>query len=415
MSGDVERLTVVGAGLVGGSIAAAARAAGVSRVTLTDTSADTRARAEALGLAHVVTGKLADAVADAEVVVAAVPTGAVADVLAAVAGAAPGDAILTDAASLKAALTVEVEQRLRAAGHDPSRFVGGHPMAGSERSGPDAADEHLFQGATWVLTPTSTTADDVLARLSALLRRLGARVLALPPERHDELVAIVSHLPQVAATALANIAADAVDATGDAVLAVTGGGFRDTTRIAASDPELWLGILEGNRDAVLDAVSRYSAGVLRFQQALQDGDWDQVRALLARASVARRRLVPKLVAEQVVDVVVGLDDRPGQLATATTVLGQAGVNIEDLAMRHAADGGRGALLLRVADTAATTAVAVLADAGLPAHVERRELDDLAVPVPDGAAADLDATGADTTGADSTTDATTDDVHEPELP
>lgn len=369
MSADVDRLVVVGAGLVGGSIALAAREAGIGQVVLTDTSSQVCARAAALGLAHRVVRDLAEAVVDAQVVIAAVPTFAVAAVLEAVAAAAPADAILTDAASLKAAVTVEVEQRLREGGHDPSRFVGGHPMAGSEHSGPDAADPQLFQGATWVLTPTSATADDVLARLSGLVRRLGARVVALPPERHDELVAIVSHLPQIAASALANVAADAVDTTGDTVLTVSGGGFRDTTRIAASDPELWIGILEGNREAVLDAVSRFSDGLRRVADALESRDWPALRVMLARASAARRRLVPKAAVEHVVDVVVPLDDRPGQLATATTALGEAGINIEDLAMRHAADGGRGALQVRVAATAAVAAVAVLAEAGLIAHIE----------------------------------------------
>lgn len=369
MSTDINRLVVVGAGLVGGSIALAAREAGIRQVVLTDTSTQVCARASELELAHRVVENLADAVTDAEVVIAAVPTSAVAQVLEAVAAAAPADAILTDAASLKAAVTAEVEQRLHASGRDPSRFVGGHPMAGSEHSGPDAADPQLFQGATWVLTPTARTADDVLARLSGLVHRLGARVVALPPERHDELVAIVSHLPQIAASTLANVAADAIDTTGDTVLTVSGGGFRDTTRIAASDPELWIGILEGNRDAVLDAVSSFRDGLERVTHALDAGDWSALRSMLARASAARRRLVPKTAAEHVVDIVVPLDDRPGQLAAATTALGEAGINIEDLAMRHAADGGRGALQVRVAQTAALAAVDVLADAGLSAHVE----------------------------------------------
>lgn len=367
-----EQLTVVGAGLVGGSIAAAARAAGVRRVVLTDADPAVRTRARTLDLADAVEDQLVDAVRDAEVVIAAVPAHAVPEVLVAVANAAPGETILTDAASLKSTLTLDVESKLRDAGHDPSRFVGGHPMAGSERSGPEAADARLFQGATWVLTPTATTADDVLPRLSALLRRLGARVLALPPDRHDELVAVVSHLPQVAASALADVAADAVEATGDAVLAVSGGGFRDTTRIAASDPDLWLGILQGNRSAVLEVLRTYGERLERLRRALDDEDWETLTAILGRASAARRRLVPKAVAEEVVDVVVPLDDRPGQLASATTALGEAGVNVEDLAMRHAAEGERGALLVRVADGAAETAIAVLATAGLRAHVESVE-------------------------------------------
>ncbi len=399
MTPPVERLAVVGAGLVGASIALAAREAGVGRVRITDTDPAVRRRAAQLEVADEVCDDLASTVEDAEVVIAAVPASVVADVLSAASRAAPPHVILTDAASLKEDLTLEVESRLRdepfsrpevegegrrdlAPGRvspvpDRSgRFVGGHPMAGSERSGPDAADARLFQGATWVLTPTAATDDDVLPRLSTLLRRLGARVVALPPKRHDELVAIVSHLPQVVASVLADVAADAVEATGDAVLSVAGGGYRDTTRIAASDPALWVPILAGNRSAILDALQAYEQRLGRVRAALADGDLDQIATILARASAARRRLVGKGETGAEVDVVVPLDDRPGQLAEATTALGEAGINVEDLAMRHATEGQRGALLLRVAATEAERAVERLAAAGLAAHVE----DDPAGPV-----------------------------------
>jgi prephenate dehydrogenase len=374
----VRHVAVVGAGLVGGSIAAAAVAAGVGRVTLTDASPQVRSRARALGLAHEVIDELPGAVVGADLVIAAVPTEVVGDVLVAAAAVVPSHAILTDAASLKRDLTLDVDARLRASGADVGRFVGGHPMAGSERSGPDAADARLFQGATWVLTPTAATADDVLPTLSAFLRSLGARVVALPPERHDELVAVVSHLPQVAASALADVAADVVEATGDAVLAVAGGGFRDTTRIAASDPELWLGILQGNRTAVLEALGAYTERLAVLRGAIDRDDWATVGAVLTRASAARRRLVPKAQADEVVDVVVPLDDRPGQLAGATTALGEAGVNVEDLAMRHATEGRRGALLVRVEVGSGARAVEVLEAAGLPAHLEATEATDAVV-------------------------------------
>ena len=242
-------------------------------------------------------------------------------------------------------------------------------MAGSERSGPEAADPHLFDAATWVLTPTVDTDDDVLPTLSVLLRALGARVVALSPARHDELVAIVSHLPQVAASALADVAADALEETGDAVLSVAGGGFRDTTRIAASDPALWEPILRGNRTAVLGALTAYAARLERLRVAVAADDWADVTAVLTRGSAARRRLATKEIVDEVVDVVVPIDDRPGQLALAMTALGEAAVNVEDLAMRHAVEGPRrGVLLVRVAATAAVRAVEVLAERGLPAYL-----------------------------------------------
>ena len=381
MTARLPRVTVIGAGLVGSSIALAVREAEAGRVVLVDADPGVRQRAAALGIAEQVLSSVPDAVEDADIVIAAVPAGAVPEVLSAAAAAAPSTAILTDAASLKLTSTLEVTSRLRDAGAGPERFVGGHPMAGSERSGPEAADAQLFQGATWVLTPTSATSDATLTELSAFLRRLGARVVALPPEQHDELVAVVSHLPQVVASSLAAVAADAIEATGDAVLAVAGGGFRDTTRIAASDPGLWVPILSGNRVAVLEALDAYTGRLEQVRAAVAEARWQDLHALLARASAARQRLVPKATPAAVGDVVVPMDDRPGQLAAATTALGAAGINVEDLAMRHAGDGGRGALLVRVAAGDLARAVEVLAAAGLGAHVEH----DAAGPGPEGVA------------------------------
>jgi prephenate dehydrogenase len=368
-SEGIDRVAIVGAGLVGGSIALAADAAGLAEVRLFDADPAVRERAAELGLGSAVHEDLAGAVAGVELVLVATPPHTVADVIAEVARLVGPGTFLTDAASLKSDLTLEVESRLRDAAADPSRFVGGHPMAGSERSGPDAADASLFQGATWILTPRASTADGTLQAVSGFLRRLGARVLVLGPDRHDELVALVSHLPQLVASTLAEVAGSAVETTGDAVLAVAGGGFRDTTRIAASDPDLWLGILRGNRPAVLEALDRYRRRLDEVADALATEDWSRLETVLARASAARRRLVPKADQGSAVDLVVALDDRPGTLGAATSALGEAGINIEDLAMRHATDATRGALLLRVRRDAATRALAAARDQGFTAHVE----------------------------------------------
>lgn len=364
----LRRVAVVGAGLVGGSVAAAARAAG-AHVTLTDRDPAVRARALDADLADVVAHDLAAAVADADLVVAAVPAAATPAVVVEIARHARADAVLTDVASLKAALVPAVEDALAAADLGPHRFLGGHPMAGSERSGPEAADATLFQGATWVLTPTATTDPAVLTALSAGLDRLGARVLALAPDRHDALVAVTSHLPQVVASTLAAVAAAATGRVGEAVLAVVGGGFRDTTRVAASDPDLWVGILGGNRAAVVAALDEYTTALGEVRDAIADGDDGPLRTLLAAGAAARRGLVRDEAERAVVDLAVPLDDRPGALAIATTALGDAGIDVRDLAMRHAGAGDRGALLVRIEAAAAERATAALAAVDLPAHVE----------------------------------------------
>ncbi len=369
--GGVARVAIVGAGLVGGSVATAARRAG-AHVTLTDRDPDVRARAAAADLADEVVADVATAVARAQLVVAAVPSSVAASVLTTVARHVPRTAWLTDVASLKGQLVPAVERALATEALGPERFVGGHPMAGSERSGPEAADATLFQGATWVLTPTPRTDPAAVTGVSGFLRDLGARVLALEPARHDQLVAVTSHLPQVVASVLADVAAETAGRLGQAVLAVAGGGFRDTTRIAASDPDLWLGILGGNRVAVLSALDAYRARLTDLHTALADEDDAAVHALLARASVARRALVRDDIRAATVDLAVALDDRPGALAVAITALGDAGINVSDLAMRHATAGDRGALLVRIDAAAHDRALEALDGVGLAVHVEPGE-------------------------------------------
>jgi 3-phosphoshikimate 1-carboxyvinyltransferase len=361
-------VAVIGAGLIGGSIALAAHAAGSATVVLTDADDQVRRRAAVLKLGTVV-DSIEDAVRDADVVIAAVPSHAVAECLRVAATAAPKQAVFTDVGSLKVGVVAAVTDRLTAAGLTAARFVGGHPMAGSERNGPDAADAQLFQGATWILTPHEHTADEPLQMLSRLLHTFGARVLVLSPERHDEMVAIVSHLPQLVASSLAAVAAEAIAKTGDALLAVAGGGFRDTTRIAASDPELWIPILDGNRDAVLDALDKMMNQLAQMRDALDRHDLDAMKDTLASARAARQQMVGKVDGGAVIDLVVPLSDEPGQLAQVAGALGEAGVNIEDIAMRHAQKRRSGALIVRVSVADATRAVDALRERDMPVQLE----------------------------------------------
>jgi len=299
----------------------------------------------------------AAAAAGAAVVVAAVPPPAIPEVLVEAAGVAHPEALLTDVAGVKQRIVDAVNIAL-----EPStavRYVGGHPMAGSERSGPEAGDATLFSGATWVLTPTDATSDGSLARASELARGLGARVLVLSPEEHDVIVGLVSHLPQLVASVLADVAAEAVGAERDAVMAVAGPGFRDTTRIAASDPALWLDIVDGNRDAILAALQRFDDRLGDVRTAVERSDASALGAILRRASEARRRLLPKGIEAPTRDLLVPLRDRPGAIARITGALGSAGINIEDLSMRHATDADRGSLLLRVRAETVARALDVL--------------------------------------------------------
>lgn len=360
---------VIGAGLVGSSLARAAGALpGVERIVLTDHSSQVRAVVAEMGVGELLPGAV-EVAAEADLVVIAVPVDHVAAIAEQLPAGLGAGTVVTDVGSVKARVVEDVLAALGEAHH--SCYVGGHPMAGSEASGPGASDPDLFQGATWVLTPTEVTDPAAFNRLGTFLRQLGARVLAVEPETHDRLVAVTSHLPQALASVLM-AHADELAEDEPGLLAVAGSGFRDATRVAASDPELWVGILRENREAVSEALSAFRRSLDELAAALSAQDWEAVRGVLAGGRAGRQRLASKPVTRDVVDLVVPVADRPGALAEVTTALGAAGVNIEDLWVRHAETGDRGALVIAVAGAeAARRAQQVLAPRGYNAHVEDR--------------------------------------------
>jgi prephenate dehydrogenase len=369
-------VAICGGGLIGASLTTALAARGhVVVVHDRDPAVRDELRtmlAAAPAPAATVSDDWAGAARGAAIVVAAVPPDAVAQVLVEAAALAPS-ALLTDVAGVKGSIVDAALAGLERIPGAAVRFVGGHPMAGSERSGPRAADASLFSGATWVLTPTAVTADGTLAAAGDLARELGARVLVLAPDEHDVIVGLVSHLPQLVASVLADVAAEAVGAERDAVMAVAGPGFRDTTRIAASDAALWLSIIDGNRSAIGAALGAFQARLQEVVGAIAARDVTALGTILQRASAARRRLLPKGVDEPTRHLVVPLRDRPGEIARIAGALGSAGINIEDLAMRHATTGDRGSLLLRVRAATVARASEVLAAADVDGVVVEEDL------------------------------------------
>lgn len=394
------RVGIVGCGLMGGSLALATRGMdGIEEVVVTDRHPAVRAEARRREVATVA-DTVAEVAASSDLVVAAVPVAAIPPVLVEAARHAAPGAVLTDVGSVKSTVVREVEALLAPLSggtgrQEPTRgggqpqaaqkaeqpaelsaqgdlaYVGGHPMVGSEAAGLSAADATMFQGATYVLTPTARSSPAALKRLAGFLRVLGAQVLTVDPGTHDRLVGLVSHLPQVLASTLMVVAGQAarVDA---GVLAMAGRGFRDVTRLAASDAELWAGILRDNRTAVLDALDLFVGELERVRVAVANRRWGEVEALLDEAHAARIRLPGKEMPGRVVDVVVPVEDRPGTLAAVTTALGAAGINIEDISMRHAERPGRGALVVAVVgEEVAAHARQVLGEQGFASHLEAR--------------------------------------------
>jgi prephenate dehydrogenase len=356
-----ERVAVLGTGLIGTSVAMAALRVGDDVIGFDPNARNLdRAVARAIGLASA--PDLEACVADASLVFVCSPVDVVAGL--AIGALRSSRATVSDVASVKSRVMLEVEdgstRDLR------SRFVGGHPMGGSERSGPDAASASILDGAVWVLTPGPDTDADATGRLSHWITRVGARPIVMNPERHDRLVAFVSHLPQVASTALMDVAASEEAGEPD-ILLLAAGGFRDLTRLAASNPRLWSEILLANRDAIADAIDRYAKRLLEVRDSVANGLGADVERTFEAAKRARLSLAAKPQVKTGVAVVqVPVPDRPGVLAELAAALGAADVNIEDLQIVHSPEGGRGTVHLTVAAAAAIVAADALTSRGFEA-------------------------------------------------
>ena len=324
------RANVIGTGLIGASVGLALREHGW-HVTGSDTDSVTLERARDRGAIDT-TGLDPDA----DITFVALPVGAVAE---AVRGAlAETRGAVTDVGSVKASITGAV---------DHPRFVGGHPMAGSEQLGVDGASVDLFQGAVWVLTPTAGTSSDAFATVDAVVRSLGADVVALPPERHDALVAVVSHVPHLTAAALMGIA-DERSEEHAALLRLAAGGFRDMTRIAAGTPTIWPDICAENREAIVEVIDRLTDELTRLRAIVNEGRRDDLLAALERAHVARRNLPSRATRpEELAEMRVPVPDRGGVIAEVATLAAELGVNIADLEIAHSSEGDRGVLILVV--------------------------------------------------------------------
>jgi prephenate dehydrogenase len=353
----VQRVAVLGTGLVGGSIGLALTARGVD-VHGHDRDASRLARAKELGAVTLTFDVLEDAVAGVDLVIVAVPVSAVAEVASAALDA--GASLVTDVGSVKGPVVRDIEV---ARPDGASRFIGGHPMAGSEQEGVDGARADLFVGATWVLTPTASTDERAYTQLHEFVRSLGAEVVTITPEHHDVLVALVSHVPQLAASTLMDVAT-AHEEEHRTLLRLAAGGFRDMTRIAAGHPGIWPDILGANREAVLDALDAYLAALQSARDLVAGDDRSGLLSLLERARSARRSLpVGAAIANDLVELRIPVTDRPGVLAEVTTLAGRLGVNVADVEIAHSLEGGAGVVVLVVAADGAGALEAGLHDLG----------------------------------------------------
>ncbi len=330
---------IVGVGLIGGSVGLALRRGGwhVVGVDLDPV------RLEA---AHH-TGVIDDSCdlidlgqyGQCDLAVVATPVSAVAEVVNRLLAA--GAAVVTDVGSVKGPITAQV---------DDARFVPGHPMAGSEQDGLDGASADLFSGATWVLTPTSTTDDAAFAEVREVVAATGAHVITMPPDRHDTLVAVVSHVPHLTAATLMRLA-DGRAEEHRALLRLAAGGFRDMTRIAAGHPAIWPDICSQNRSAIVDVLDELVVELEGLRSMVAEGDQSRLLTHLEEARNARRNLPTTVpVDEAMSEMRIPVLDRQGEIAAIATLAADLDVNIYDLEIAHSTEGPRGVIVVLIETT-----------------------------------------------------------------
>jgi prephenate dehydrogenase len=350
------RVAVLGVGLIGGSVALAARASGAAtQVTGYDASATALAEAVARGAVDVGCDDVATAVSEADAVFVAAPVSELDALVGAALVSARQDCVVTDVGSTKRAVV---------AAHDDPRFVGGHPLAGAETAGVTHARADLFEGAVWYLTPGPRTSGELYERLHRLLVSLGARPTAIDPDVHDRMLASVSHLPHVLANVLV---AQAAATLGGERLPATGPSFRDATRVAGAPSAIWTDIYLSNRDALLAELDDFVGRLGAVRGALERGDVDAITVWNDAAAGDRRRLLEAGVeGGELFELRVSVPNRPGVVAQLALELGRAGVNITDMALYPTEDRSSGVVALWIAgEDAATRATGLIDELGYP--------------------------------------------------
>jgi prephenate dehydrogenase len=325
-----RRASLIGTGLIGGSIGLALRAQGW-RVTGRDRDLTMAARAVELGALDAVGDD-----PDADITFVAAPVGAIPELVKDALATTRG--LVTDVGSVKTPMLSLMD--------DP-RYVGGHPMAGSELEGVDGARPDLFEGATWVLTPTAGTDDAALREVRSIVSGLGADVVSIPPERHDAMVAVVSHIPHLTAATLMRLADDRATEH-RALLRLAAGGFRDMTRVAAGHPGIWPDICAENREAIVEELGHLIDALDEVRAVVADGDRDRLVTGLEQARRARTALPARFSRPaELAELRVPIPDTAGVLAEITTLATELDVSIADIEIAHSSEGDKGVLILLV--------------------------------------------------------------------
>ncbi|MGN6536608.1 MAG: prephenate/arogenate dehydrogenase family protein [Mesorhizobium sp.] len=283
-----EKIALVGIGLIGSSLARVVRRENLARhIAIATRSPSTLKRAEELGLGDSYSTDLGEAVRDADLVIVSVPVGSSAEVAEEIAPALKKGAILTDVGSTKASVIAQMQPFVTEDVH----FIPGHPLAGSEKSGPDAGFAELFENRWCIFTPLPGTDPAALEKLSEFWRRCGSNIDTMDAEHHDMVLAIVSHLPHIIAYNIVGTADDLESVAKGEVIKYAASGFRDFTRLAASDPTMWRDVCLHNKDAILEMLARFSEDLASLQRAIRWGDGEKLFDLFTRTRGIRRSII----------------------------------------------------------------------------------------------------------------------------
>ena len=283
-----DKIALIGIGLIGSSLARVIRRENLcNHIAIATRSAETLKRAEELGLGDSYTTNSAEAVRDADLVIVSVPVGSSGTVARQIASALKPGAIVTDVGSTKASVIAQMQPELP----DHVHFIPGHPMAGTEFSGPDAGFAELFTNRWCILTPLPDTDEEALSKLSDFWTACGSRLDVMDPQHHDLVLAIVSHLPHLIAYNIVGTASDLEKVTNSEVIKYSASGFRDFTRLASSDPTMWRDVCLHNKDAILEMLGRFSEDLASLQRSIRWGDGDALFDLFTRTRAVRRSII----------------------------------------------------------------------------------------------------------------------------
>jgi prephenate dehydrogenase len=348
------RVAIVGTGLIGASVGLAARRGGATVVGFDEDGSTAEAAAERGALDEVAVD-LGEALRDAELAVVAVPVGQLAGRVRAVLDASGDGTTVTDVGSTKAAVC--------AAADGSARFIGGHPVCGSEARGPEHASAGLFEGATWFLAPLPQSEPDRYRLVHGFVAGLGATPVAVDPTAHDRLVALTSHLPHVLANVLVN-QAGATRIDGHRPLSAAGGSLRDMTRVAGANPRIWVDIFLDNAGALRAALSEHRRSLEQVEAALESGDAGFLARWIGEAALNRRGMISEAYGDpgSLHRLRIHVPDRPGVLAGITQALGAERINIEDFELQHVSPERGGTLTVLVAGEEEATRAASLLEA-----------------------------------------------------